>query len=84
MQNENLVDLLKESLKFYADENNYTKGIVEKDGGHQARHVLNLIRHSEEKMQTYEAMFEELENKASEVSSADDLAKIIEELKKIE
>lgn len=84
MQNENLIELLREALKFYADENNYARGIVEKDGGHQARHVLGLIKNNEGKLQSYEAMFDEFENKASEASSAEDIIKMIEDLKKIE
>jgi hypothetical protein len=84
MQDENLIELLKEALKFYANEKNYEKGIVEKDGGHQARHILGLIQKNEEKLQTYETMFDEFENKASEASSAEDLMKMIEDLKKIE
>jgi hypothetical protein len=84
MQDENLIELLKEALKFYANEKNYEKGIVEKDGGHQARYILGLIQKNEEKLQTYENMFEEFENKASEASSAEDLMKMIDDLKKIE
>jgi hypothetical protein len=84
MQEENLIELLSEALKFYADEKNYEKGIVEKDGGHQARHILSLIQKSEEKLQKYEAMFDEFEQKASEAASAEDLMKMIEDLKKFE
>ena len=84
MQVENLIEILKETLKFYADEKNYEKGIVEKDGGHQARHVLGLIQGSEDKIQAYEKMFEDFENKASETTSADELMKMIDELKKFE
>ena len=38
MQTESMIELLKQTLKFYAEEKNYSRGIVEKDGGHQARH----------------------------------------------
>lgn len=84
MQIENLIEILKETLKFYANEKNYERGIVDKDGGHQARHVLGLIQGSEDKMQVYEKMFEDFENKATETASSEDLLKMIEEIKKIE
>lgn len=81
MQVESLIKILSETLKFYSDENNYNKGLIEKDGGHQARHTLKLVKENEEEMKSYENFFEEFENKANELTSEDDLIKMIENLK---
>lgn len=81
MQVESLIRVLSETLKFYSDENNYKKGIVEKDAGHQARHTLKLIKENEEVMKSYEHLFEEFENKTDGETSAEDFVKIIESLK---
>lgn len=84
MQVESLIKLLSETLKFYANEDNYKKNIIEKDGGHQARHTLKLVNENEEVMKSYDNLFEEFENKANEATSTEELMKMIDDLKKIE
>lgn len=50
----NIINTLKEALKFYADDENYKQNTalnnelvskVEMDGGHQAKYALNVIKH---------------------------------------
>lgn len=86
MQTESMIELLKQTLKFYAEEKNYSRGIVEKDGGHQARHILDLIHDNENKIKSYETMFDEFEQKTIENDNlnVDDFIKLIDELKKID
>lgn len=82
MQNESLIKLLSETLKFYADEANYKNGMIAKDEGFQAKYILKLVKENEDLMQKYENLFEEFEQKAEDSTTTDDIIKLIEQLKK--
>jgi hypothetical protein len=81
MQVESLIKLLTETLKFYAEESNYSERIHQ-DGGFQARHTLKLIQDNEKSMQSFEKLYEEFQEKVDSKTSADDVLKMINELKK--
>lgn len=85
-----LFNLVKEALKFYADEDNYKNNNdinnelvskIEIDNGHQARFTLKQIKLIEEANQEYENDF--IKNLSPELDTSNDkLKKLIEGLKK--
>jgi chorismate mutase len=58
MQNENLISLLSETLKFYSSEKNYDEKLIEQDRGMQARFVLDLAKRNQEQIQKFEEEYE--------------------------
>ena len=81
MQEENLIALLKETLKFYADLKNYDSDLVKNDGGHMARFALDQVKKVEDSMQKLEKAFEELQNKVDD-KTPEEVHKMINELMK--
>lgn len=66
MEEENLIALLKETLKFYGDIGNYKNLSVERDNGHMARFALDQVKKIEDVMNKLEVAFDELENRVTE------------------
>ena len=40
---QNLIELLKKALEFYANPDNYNNSLIQKDGGYQAKFALDKI-----------------------------------------
>jgi hypothetical protein len=87
-QYENLINLFKSVLEFYADEENYLlnkdkDGVITIDGGEQARMVLkqynSIVKNNEEQLDEYEKFIQE--NKELNGEYGEDISKIIENLK---
>lgn len=72
MDKDNLIKLLGETLKFYADQANYVNDQINKDQGHQARFILDLVVKNEEIITSYEKEFEEAQRVIVESISPDD------------
>ncbi len=81
---ENLIKLLSEALKFYAEEANYVNDQMNKDRGYQARFVLNLVKMNEEQMKSLEQQYIELKENSEKTATAEDLVKMIDEMRNIE
>lgn len=81
---ENLIKLLSEALKFYANDTNYENGQIEKDKGHQAKFILNLVQENENQIKNYEKEYDEIKKASEKETTAEDLMKMIEEMRKIE
>jgi hypothetical protein len=72
MDKDNLIKLLGETLKFYADQANYVNDQINKDQGHQARFILDLVAKNEQTITTYEKEFEEAQKVIEESISPED------------
>ena len=81
---ENLIKLLSEALKFYAEDANYVNGQIEKDKGHQAKFILNLVKQNDDQMKNYEKEYDEIKKATEKETTAEDLMKMIEEMKNLE
>jgi len=89
-QYENLIALLKEALKFYADEKNYRKFMdnelfppIEIDNGHQARFALKQINELNEINKEIESDYNKIINNVRKEDSTENVIKIIDKLKNI-
>lgn len=64
MNDENLIELLKQALLFYGDESNYKrkndeiKSLIELDLGEQARYALDLIETLEDKNKSDQEIYD--------------------------
>ena len=79
MQEENLIALLRETMKFYAEPANYVNGQIEKDAGHLARFALDQVKKVEDTMNKLEQQFDELQNKVDQ-KTPEDIQKIVNDL----
>jgi hypothetical protein len=64
MQNDQLLSLvlvLKNSLAFYANAENYENGQIAGDKGHIARHAIEQAASVEKQMNTFEGIYEQLQ-----------------------
>lgn len=78
MEEQNIINLLTEALKFYAEPANYLNDQINKDGGHHAKFIIELVEKNKKTIATYEKEFEELQEKnEDEVSPEELLEKII-------
>lgn len=87
-QYENLINLFKSVLEFYANEENYLfykhkDAAISIDEGEQARMVLkqynSIVKNNEEQLDEYEKFIKE--NKELNGEYGEDISKIIENLK---
>ena len=78
MQEENLIALLRKTLKFFAEADNYDFSI-QNDRGHLARFALDQIKKVEETMNKLEKQFEELQNQVND-KTPDEIQKIVNDL----
>ena len=93
MENENLIELLRQALLFYANKENYDDkkdegyeqpSLIEIDEGSQARFALAKIREFSETNEKLEADYMKNMNEAIEKGeSPENVLKIIEGFKKI-
>ena len=89
MENENLIELLRQALLFYADEKNYEAkdqqlSLMVVDSGSQARFALSKIREFTESTEKLEADYMKNMNEAiKKGESPENVLKIIEGFKKI-
>lgn len=83
MDNEGLVKLLFEALKFYAEQANYDNNQIIKDRGHQARFVIDLVNKNNETLKSMEKQFDEFNKQIEENFSETDALNIINELTNI-
>lgn len=81
MEEENLVKLLTEALKFYAEPANYVNNQIEKDGGHQARHILKMVSDNQATIEKYEKIFDEFVKSEEEEITPEQIHDFIKELK---
>lgn len=93
MENDNLIELLRQALLFYADEKNYEQNqtagteltsLIEVDNGSQAKFALTKIREFNENSEKLEADYMKSMNEAiAEGESPENVLKIIEGFKNI-
>jgi len=93
MENENLIELLRQALLFYANERNYEDeekegytqpSLIEADNGSQARFALTKIREFTETTEKLEADYMKNMNEAIKAGdSPENILKIIEGFKNI-
>ena len=89
MENENLIELLRQALLFYANEENYEAidqqlSLMVVDSGSQARFALSKIREFTESSEKLEADYMKNMNEAIEgEESPENILKIIEGFKNI-
>jgi len=92
-EDKNVIELLKEALKFYADENNYVDNhsvhyelfsLIEMDKGSQARFALKITKELSERNQKIEEDFvKNLKTSIVNYETPEYMLKIIEEFRKI-
>ncbi|MDA3779283.1 MAG: hypothetical protein PF487_03475 [Bacteroidales bacterium] len=87
-QYQNLVDLLKQALYFYSNEENYngTKNsiaLVAIDKGHQARFALKQINELDDINENVESDYNDLINDVEKEESSENIIKIIDKIKEI-
>ncbi len=82
-QLKNKLSLLSETMKFYSDKDNYvknqnnnTQSFVELDGGHIARHTLNIVG----KIENFEMELEKLGQSLDEMDSPDEILNRVNEI----
>lgn len=80
MQVESLIKLLTETLKFYANEANYSNNNVQVDRGHQARHILKLVEDNQQTIQSFEKLFDEFQENIGNKTSPEEIIKMVNEL----
>jgi hypothetical protein len=78
MQEENIVALLKETLKFYGEPANYENDQIKNDGGHMARFAVEQVKKLEESADKLEQAFDELQGKVDE-KTPEDVQNIIDD-----
>jgi len=75
---ENIISLLTEALKFYAEPDNYDNNKIINDRGHHAKFAIELTEKNRKTIATYEKEFDELmEMKEEETSPEEFLKEII-------
>lgn len=74
---ENLIKLLSEALKFYAEDANYVNGQIEKDKGHQAKFILNLVKQNEDQMNKIEKEYEDIQSKIDPTDEIKEMINLI-------
>lgn len=90
---QNLVELLKKTLEFYADDSNWTSimpindeiiSLIEQDGGAQARFALEKIENfNKTQIDDIEGYIKNIEETLEDNDDVDDLYKTLNELKRI-
>lgn len=83
MQEESLIKLLSETLKFYGDTANYSNNQIKLDGGHMARFALEQVRQLDEKMNKLQSDFESLQNQITD-QTPEEIQRTIENIKKLQ
>jgi phage shock protein A len=82
MQEESLIRLLSETLKFYAEPAVYKNNQINLDGGYLARFALEQVKRVDEKMDKLQTAYDELKDEISE-KTPDEIQKIIQQFKDI-
>lgn len=87
-EDQNIIDLLKQALAFYSNEENYngTKdniSLIAMDRGHQARFAFKQIKELEGINKDIEAEYYKLTNEVESEDSPENLLKIINNIKNI-
>lgn len=83
MQEESLIKLLSETLKFYADKANYSNNQINLDGGHMARFAIEQVKQLDEKMNKLQSDFEKLQDQIND-QTPEEIQKAIENLKNMQ
>jgi hypothetical protein len=79
MQSENVIALLNETLKFYANPANYGNDQIKNDGGHMARFAVEQVMKLEEATNKMEIAFDELQDQVND-KTPDEIQKIVNDL----
>ena len=82
MQERNIIERLKETLKFYAEPANYRNNQITLDDGHQARFALDQVKSLTDQLDKFQSDYEIYQNKINE-GTADEIQKAIDDLKNI-
>lgn len=80
MENEGSIKLIAETLKFYANEENYSNNQINLDKGHLARHSLDLINRIEQSLNEAKEAFDEYEKSIDDNSTQEDALKLLKEI----
>lgn len=85
----NNIELIKQALLFYANEDNYNGardivGLVEKDRGHQARFALKQIEELDDINEKIKSDYNDIINDAKEEENPENILNIINKIKDIE
>lgn len=79
MQSENLIALLNETLKFYADPANHSNDQIKKDGGHMARFALEQVKKLDDATNKLEKQFDEFQEQVTE-KTPDEIQNLLNDL----
>jgi len=89
---ENIINLLKQTLEFYADDNTYSQSESENEGiikifndkGEYAKKTLKLVNDLEKSIESYENDYEKYMKSAEEnINSTEEANNIINKLKNL-
>lgn len=83
MEQESLIKLLTEALKFYAEPANYSNNQINLDKGHQARFIIEMAENNRKTIATYEKEFDELQEKQEDETTPEELLEKIIEIGKL-
>lgn len=84
----NIIELLKKTLEFYSNENNYDDTTstppIGLDKGEQAKNTLNLVKELEKSIESYENDYEKyMKDNQDNVNTNDEANEIINKLKNL-
>lgn len=75
-----LVALLKKSLEFYGNPDNYKNDLINKDAGFIAKSAIEQATVIENRINSYEKFYEEMQEAIDSNNKPEDIVKAIQEL----
>ncbi len=80
MQQENVIALLKETLKFYGEPDNYVNDQIKNDAGHMARFAIEQVVKLEKLTETFVEEYEKYEQGLKGDQTPEEIQNIVNDL----